>query len=471
MNQETNQIADTAIICIINHPELRHKAMATAGDLELFDKLLFPAHALVWDVMKKQYELSGDGSITAYHLLSSLQEMVQEDEAVKGGIALIQIAQQFTQEDIVEEVGLKYFERFRLTAVKRDMLNKISKAYSEDDIMKMINKEQTRFDAPVSANDIVIEMPLMDPEKFMPTSVKIPTGVRWVDQLSFGGHSPGETVGILGPTGGGKTLTATEMLMAQACRKKHCLLVIYEQPLAGDVAERIYCQAFGDRDIDFFRTTPPKRWEESDRLKYAEIRAKVGEYIHVVDFSKGKQGSNGMADVVACVEALEKQGKLPDIVIIDWLWPAVRRFCVGQGIPLERMRAWAGNYIDELKQMNTTKKTTAFLFHQLNTDKSRASPSVRPTVTDAYELRDFSYMLDTCYVIGNRDKVSNVMWLLTDKNRRGQPQEILGKMDGARGTITPATNMIYDSRAGFVPADQVSGPIDADDVEAPDPYL
>lgn len=471
--RQTNQSADTLAVCLMNHAGMLRRAVDTAGDLELFDSMTAPSHALVWEILCKLQRAAGEGRVTHYHLSAGIREKGGDQEVVKTALELVDDARALAEEEIVEEIGNKYFEEFRIRAVKRDMLRKLSQAFTEKDMVEMINHGQKQLTQSVVSDELVIEHPLMDPVRFMPTSIKLPTGVRWLDYLSFGGHSAGETVGILGPTGGGKTVTATELLMSQAWRYNHSLLVLYEQPLSGDIAERIYCQAFGDRDVDFFRETPPAKWSDADKVRYRELRDQFGKYVNVVDFSKGKQGLNGVADIAACVDALIDANRKPTYVIVDWLWPAIRRFCIHHSIPLDKMRAWASNYIDEFKQLNATRGTIGVVFHQLNTEKSRASPSIIPVVTDAYELRDFAFMLDAAYVIGNRDKNNNVMWLGTDKNRRGQPQSVLGHLDGAKGHITLAKNMVFDARAGFIAADQVKREESPQTVRdsSPDPYF
>lgn len=468
--------ADALITCLLRSPALRIRAMAAAGKLALFDPVLLPAHAMVWDAVCKLHPLLGEEEqVSLFHLRTELKDRNNSPDKAEGlqeALILIDLSEEIDQEDVSVEVGLRYFDTFYVGATKRDMLEKLSRAYNRDDLSKMINGAAESLDHVGISEETVIERPLLDPVRFMPTSVRIPTGIRWIDQLSFGGHCAHETVGILGPTGGGKTLTATQFQIAQAWRKNNTLLVLYEQPAEGDVSERLFCQIFNDRDIDFFRNTPPKMWPLKDKQRYRELREQFGQYVHVLDFSKGRQGLNGVTDIADAVHAMEDAGQPPKFLIIDWLWPAVRRYCIAHNIPLDRMRAHAGQFIDALKCLTTTSgDMISFLFHQLNTDTARASPARVPAVTDAYELRDFSFMLDTCYVIGNRDKEKNIMWLATDKNRRGAPSAILGKMDGARGRIEPALGMVFDPRGGFISAEEAATQNAPDDnLIAPDDY-
>ena len=475
MDQRLKENADTLVVCLVHNTPLRNRVMEIASRLDLFDPLVLPTHALIWDVLRKAYSVVGQtGVITPFHVSESVREQGGEPETVEEALQLMEAAREVDPSEVVEEIGLRYFEQFHVGAAKRDMLKKLSQAYTREDLMAMINNEQQRLDRATVTDEVSVEHPLMDPVRFMPTSIKIPTGVRWIDHLSFGGHSTGEVVGILAPTGGGKTLTATQLLMAQAWRHNHALLATYEQPLSGDIAERIYCQAFNDRSVDFFRNTPPHLWSREDKIRYAELRDQFGKYLHVLDFAKGRQGGNGVQDLRDAVEALEEINQKPTYLLIDWLWPAARRYCIAHGIPLETgMRARAQAIIADLKVVCTEKSLIGLIFHQLNTELSRASPARIPVVTDAYELKDFSFMLDACYVIGNRDKESQVMWLGTDKNRRGAPQHVLGKMDGARGRIELAQGVVYDARQGFIPAEQAkaAAKVPTENMTDVDPYI
>lgn len=467
--------ADALITCLLRNAELRSRAVATAGALSLFDPVKHPGHGAVWDAVRKIHTfLEEDKIVPLFHLRTELTNKLgssDKEELLNEAMVLVDMAEEVDPEEVVFEVGLRYFETFHVAAAKQDMMAKLTKAYSKEDLLKMVNNTASGLEAHTIGEDTVIESPLLDPVKFMPTSIKKPTGVRWIDQLSMGGHADNEVIGILGPTGGGKTLTATQLQMSQALRKQHALLVLYEQPLEGDVAERLYCQLFNDRDIDFFRNIPPKAWPKEDKKRYQQLSEQFGRYVHVLNFAKGKQGMNGVKDITDAVVALQEAGQPPNILIIDWLWPAVRRYCIAHNIGLDKTRMWASAFIDDLKCLTTrTPGMTTVLFHQLNTDMSRASPAKLPVVTDAYEMKDISYMLDACYVIGNRDRETNVMWLATDKNRRGAPQSILGKMNGARGYIEPAPNMVYDARAGFVPADDNKISDDGDIAAPPDDY-
>lgn len=472
---EQHSEADALITCLLRNAELRSRAVATAGTLSLFDLVKHPGHATVWDAIRKLHTfLEEDKIVPLFHLRTELTNRLgspDKEELLNEAMVLVDMAEEVAPEEVVFEVGLRYFETFHVAAAKQDMMAKLTKAYSKEDLLKMVNTTASGLESPAIGEDTIIESPLLDPVRFMPTTIKRPTGVRWIDQLSFGGHSSSEVIGILGPTGGGKTLTATQLQMAQALRKQHALLVLYEQPLEGDVAERLYCQLFNDRDVDFFRNTPPKMWPAEDKKRYQQLGEQFGQYVHVLNFAKGKQGLNGVKDITDAVVALQEAGKTPTMLIIDWLWPAVRRYCISHNIALDKMRMWASAFIDDLKCLTArTPGMETFLFHQLNTDMSRASPAKLPVVTDAYEMRDISFMLDACYVIGNRDRETNVMWLATDKNRRGAPQSILGKMNGGRGRIEPAPNMVYDARAGFVPADDAKTTGGDDAAEPPDDY-
>jgi len=450
--------ADTLMVCVLRSPPFRGIALERMGRLKPFDPLLYPAHRILWDTIERLHPLiPKDKPISQFHVEAELKEKFGDDQqdVVNTIKALFLMAEAIAPEEIEESVAVAYLDEFRVLAIKKEVNSRLTEVYTHEDLMAMINKSCKDYATVDASDNLIIEQPLLDPLRYMPTSIKLPTGIRWMDHLSYGGHSRGELVGLLAPTGGGKTLTATSLLIAQAKRKQHALLLTYEQPIAGDLTERLYCRMFDDRPIDFFRNTSPKDWCAEDKARYNELKTIMANYVHVTDFTRGSNGANGVMDVEDSINALIKANMGPTYVLVDWLWPMVTRYCVLRNIDLKQARLVAGSFMDELGQL--AKRTTAIIlvFHQLGTAAARANPSSIPVVTEAMEVRNFAFMTDLCYVVGNRDLESHVMWTGTDKNRRGAPQHILSRMDGARGVIEPANDMVSDLRGRFVSKDKL----------------
>ncbi len=65
--------------------------------------------------------------------------------------------------------------------------------------------------------------------------VKIPLGVEWLDMGQGGGMRPGETVGIIAPTGGGKTTLGMQIANALVNAGRCVGYLTLEQMFAGDL--------------------------------------------------------------------------------------------------------------------------------------------------------------------------------------------------------------------------------------------
>lgn len=453
--------ADALLTCLVRSKVSRSMAITRAAQLDLFDTMKFPGHAICWDALRRLHEVVGvDKDISLFHLKEEIRSRnVNTGSAgvLEPLLLLLDGMKDITPEDISQDVAGKYLEAALLLALKLIMSSRLSKVGNHEDLLRAMTVTTSDLGRATSNDEIVIEHPLLDPIRFMPEQVQLPTGIRWIDQLSNGGHVAGSLIGMLMPTGGGKTLTGTDLVVAQAKRGIHSLLFLYEQPITNDVSERLFCRMFDDRSIDFFRNNRPRTWCKEDKERARELAKSIGPYVHVVDFTtKGGRGRNGVQDVDETIQSLEDSGVELGYVVIDWFWPMVTRYCALRGVSGESsgVRIVAQNMIDEVSMVAKKRKHRIILLHQINTDNARANPKHIPVATDSMEIKSFPFMMDLCYVVGNRDKETNVMWLTTDKNRRGAPQNILGHMDGERGIIEPATNMVADFRGRFVDADQ-----------------
>lgn len=449
----TSTDADVLIVSLIKIPTLLEKALES--DVALFDPVLFPAHSAVWKSIKGISTAVHTFDVKPLYLKADCKNRYAKDdpELYSKIEELLNLADATSDKDISEEISAKILNAFSLAAAKTSWIDKLTQLHSVKELNAFINKASATCDKIETRAASTIEEPLLTPDKCLSTSIKIPVGVRWIDVLSEGGHSRGEVVGVLGPSGGGKSTTSVQILMAQAKRQQHTVLFTYEQSIVGDFAERLYCHLFDDRPIDFFRNTPFSKWSEEDKEIWNQRAPLVGPYLHVLDFAKkGTEGGGGTKDISDALIALNKKGQRATYVIIDWLWPMVTRYCALNNLPTdeEALRTTATAMIQSLKTIAIEQQVIIVVFHQLNTQMNRASPNKKPVITDAMNLRNFSFLMDVCYIIGNRDKTTNVMWLLTDKNRRSGPKEILGKLVGEYCRIEEATGIIQDNRGRFV---------------------
>lgn len=465
----TRDEADYLVAAAMMLPAVRSSAMKSLGGGPLFDPLLFPAHSMIWGGLVKMGSVDEESEISGASLaceIKSANTSPSQEEVLQEALDILHdISAEVKPSDISPAFAGKILEAFIVDAKKASFMSKLASIGDLSELSSFTESTMKEVSQIAYTGTPSIESPLDDPERFMPEQTLLPTGIDWIDYLSGGGHCEGETIGVLGPTGGGKTLTATSMMIERCKRESHTLLVTCEQNVAGDVSTRLYTRLLDDVngdllrdyrdplhpdleggrvDVAFFRKYPYREWPKAVKDRYGELRDKYSRYLHVVDFSAEvdlsdprPQGMKGVKDIDLTLESLERQGKEVKFLLVDWLWPAVDRWFSYGNVSkrfANRLEA-AFQYIMELKQITVKRKTVTFLFHQLDTAHTRASAQTQPSCADAWNIKSFAMMLSHCYVIGNRDKDSQVMWLGNDKARTNLPQYILGRMDGAMGVI------------------------------------
>jgi energy-coupling factor transporter ATP-binding protein EcfA2 len=324
--------------------------------------------------------------------------------------------------DLMPNLGSKFLHAARVAAKKNTLIDRLSGLIRPEDIQGLINNtasEMTVMGSGEDEDDLLT--PLDDPDKYLVVNPKEPMGMDFWDLISGGGFAAGEVIGLLGPTGGGKSTLAVQLACAQAKRKKHVVLNLYEQAPSGDIMERICCQ-FMDIPINEIRGKSITAWPEHRREEFLQIRKEYMQYLIIRNCTKMGKGDGGMESIHAALIRLEKENRLPSYVIIDWFLPMIKRYLVARGESLtnDRIRLQGYSMIDEAGQLARRFGTRILIAHQLDTKCSRMSPRRKPVVTDAMELKSFAYNMDACFLIGTQDKKTRVCWFLSDKNRRFQ---------------------------------------------------
>lgn len=495
----TRDEADYLVAAVMMLPDIRDSAINSLGGLPLFDSLLFPSHAMIWEAVVKIHPLCGRAAMSGVALsceVKSANTSPNDGEAVGEAVELLrEISEDLNDMKMEPRFAERMLEGFVVAAKKRSFIEKLNNVGDLADLSEFTN-QTTKEVARISyTGEADIEHPLDDPDEFMPERILQPTGIDWIDFLSGGGHAKGEVVGILGPQSGGKTLTATDMLISRAKMESHSLLVTYEQNVRGDVSTRLYTRLFDDEhgdllrdyknplapdlegarvDVNFFRRYRRSQWPKAVEERYQYLSGKYSKYIHTMDFSKKiqledprPQGLRGVADIETALLSMDKAGTPAEFLIVDWLWPAATRwFYYSNNRKLTKELDAAIQFLYDLKQLTQDRMITTFVNHQLDTEHTRSSPATQPNVTNAWNIKSFSMFMDHCYVIGNRDKETHVMWLGNDKARTGIPQYILGQMDGAMGVISK-TDGYELSRGRFVEKGSGDSPDGDEDSQSP----
>ena len=211
-----------------------------------------------------------DQQRSAYHSMESLLAvLINADQNVKPEYLMKMLAQQYSRlapaqtelrQDYInileqldngsmftEDICLKLLDE----AVKAKAVRELQEAVTQPGTVAKMSEAIDLFNRTVSgiktnpADEIRIWRPLDDIEELMKEYPRTPTGVAIVDKVLAGGIALGEHTGILGSSGGGKTILANMLQCNLAIRKYNTLFIQTEQTISGDIATRMYSYMLG----------------------------------------------------------------------------------------------------------------------------------------------------------------------------------------------------------------------------------
>lgn len=338
----------------------------------------------------------------------------------------------------------------------RDMDSLLEKYYRRSQAIKYVGTEiEEEAFMPVFGSEITYD-----------SVVPVPTGLPWIDTF-IGGFAPGEIIGLLGPTGGGKSnmmiCAAVRMAQYYAAHnmKKLAVYVCYEdgnyrmKPLFWSAATHIPRERFteggrldwsrlstSEMPNDFDRRLPENQNGEfilGERERYIAAHAWMTSNFRFLDFSyniaTGGRGSGGVAEIVAVVERLcEKAGMELGFICIDYAGLLVERHVVASGkvsgggvdniwLPLKTL--------GDVLRSNLAAPTgaTVVLAHQIAGDAAGKKPFHKYLHHfDVQGCKAFAENTHSCLCVNSGDPDTGARLINFSKIRYGAP-------DNSRGIV------------------------------------
>ena len=464
-----NAESGVLLLHLVRIPELRNRAIEQLKtDDDLFSPLMAPVHHTMWQVLKDVHAKDPTAFVPRLIMQTELPKRLRELDDFRDyeteADSLMAFVYETPTDQISLAIGNQYLQQGVVEVARRTFMTKAEALYNPQDIAKFLAEVQGVYTPPSNRN--TLHTPFMEIDKYLTTTPQVLTGMGPLDRVSGGGFHRKSVNGLLGPTGGGKTMTTYQIAVGQAKRQNNCLVMTYEQGIEGDIAQRL-CSGIMEVDIKEI-AKPFAQWSRAMQEEYYKKQPEFGPYIHIKDMTEPNQGCRGIFDIEDSFNALKDAGKEPVYIIVDWLKPLVIRYLVYNGLSVDdkMFRQTAYMFLDQCGQFAKEKDVIMLITHQLDTATSRASPKRKPVVTDASEFKAFSFNLDSCFLLGNRDKETNIAWLLSDKNRRGAPSELLVEMKGHLARFDEAGEYVADHKGCFIKRDAVM-PDEVDSPESP----
>jgi len=361
------------------------------------------------------------------------------DPTLHAGVTrLINEVYTFKEDPWNESYGVELLNAFFHTVFKREATRSTQQATTRDEALEIVMRTHKQLN--VDQNKPVDPFDLSE----TPTlSKRLPTGATYFDLITGGGTIPTECYGVLGPSGGGKTLMAIDVGCSMAERKQRVEYFSYEQP-PREVRPRMFSRA-GGIHIDELKN---KEWDEipgAVRDKIADASEKIkGNFIMHDRSAEG----DSVADVIGVVRDSISSGHHPTMVVIDWLWPLVTRATAVRSTSRRNVteRAVLQSMMDEFKAMASEYNTCVLLLHQLSIEMAKRRASKKPQWFNSAEAGSFAWLLHYCIAIGTQDE-QGFCYLVGSKSRSNAKTSFVVQCLGAYNKFRiPTNSMVYDDK-------------------------
>ncbi len=278
-------------------------------------------------------------------------------------------------------------------------------------------------------------------------AVKTSTGIATIDTITKGGLGPGDVLGLVGPSGGGKTTLAIQIGMHFAqVQKKNVLYLPYENPIRPEYWRRFLGLASG-------LSSPVMN-------EYSNVQDMPQELQVLVAQKWGKEtaphfyccemlgNGEGPAGIEAHLSDFEARGIHIDLVIVDQYLQMLKRWQVmtssrntvredSQTLAMECMTA-AGAH-----------STSMILLHQKTAAEGASNSANKVKKGEAQEDKGFDNWISYCVGLGNTDKNSR-FWCNKMKSRHvSKPVDGVLELFGDDYKVADVSHMVSGSHDGI----------------------
>lgn len=453
------QVENTLLLAhLARDGELLKEAIEKASGRQLFDNVRDPVSAFIWSVLSDTYKASGVLPTRALVDTESHLRFKQPDglvSTIKGPVLqALDSIYSLDSSQLNQKIGRMYLDTSISEVMHINWMKRVRELTDMDAMKRFVQEVTKDVSSAGFATSSNKSKPMLELDKYLVNKNRLPTGILFLDSFIGGGLAAGELLGVLGGTGGGKTVLATQLMGESAMRKRHGMLFQYEQGTEGDISERIACYLTGESILNFRDKSPGDHTDEI-RAKLKKAVDEWGRYITIVDMHGPDAGLGGPEEVIRHIEEAGKAGETPFIVGIDWLGAMVDKHIAFKGRDSKDYIHIAPNFMRAVKGYCDSRGIRLVVFHQLSTEAQGKGSRYKPQAGDAYNFKTFPFYTDIMLQIGKLDTKNNIAWLIAGKNRRGLRPEQLLRLDGEHQKFySAAGDYTTDHTGAFVRADE-----------------
>ena len=281
-------------------------------------------------------------------------------------------------------------------------------------------------------------LPLEEQLEFLSNTIKEPIYVPFLDSMFAGGLAPGSSVGMVIPTGTGKTVLTYQIGYEQAMRGKHTIILTFEQKYLGDLPLRVSVLASGAPRSVWQKAVVNKDLSLIDdeyKNRYLESKPIMEKYIHVVDyFAWDENPLYSIKDLFSkSLEATGLKKEQVSVLIVDWWGPLRNKLLYSMPSDYLRHSNLQRFYMEDCKRSFKTcaqdMGTKCFVFHQVGGGKMGSSSKEQST-TAAQEDTNFNHMFDYCMAASKLNKAESTTVFNMDKARGEKQSSVKVYLDG-----------------------------------------
>lgn len=268
------------------------------------------------------------------------------------------------------------------------------------------------------------------PHHFLRDIERIPTGIDFIDNALGGGVRLGEVGAFLMPSKGGKTTIVYQLQRELVYRRKHGLVLSFEQYLEGDLSVRMYVLSTGTGRKDWARGVENMSPELLER--WYKVAPLWGYYLHFFDHWVDPQNSlHSVGEVFRIVEEYRAKGINIQWVMLDWWGCMLRKLISANPVRSDwEKRQQEATWLGEIKAYTQKLGVCTLVFHQLAGAEAGKSERHVSTSFRAQENSNFCNMLDWCFVSSRKDGNSDVTFKLDVARSAASSGKIRVHLDG-----------------------------------------